>query len=245
MQRIRKRNIYVNLRMINTHATELVLHSQGFFHYFQQSYHMLDNSSGHKAELNILNILRLNLNSPRRITSIEVDGPDLDAFESTTCAQLRARELCKIAGLFPFRQTLLSLSWLENQDTAMLHENLNAAHHLSSSLIHTNHRTPGGFWQIHRMDFSRESFSYSNGWHADETYDLEVLAVAEQQYLQTCPDPAHGNFLSFCRRTRQGCFEIAYSRLCTDEFRKPMTMEKMDKCSWVGVGKGTWWNSVQ
>ena len=71
---------------------------------------MLDNSSGHKAELNVLNILRLNLNSPRRITSIAVDGPDLDAFESTACAQLRARELCKIAGLFPFSQTLLSLS---------------------------------------------------------------------------------------------------------------------------------------
>ena len=37
------------------------------------------------------------------------------------------------------------------------------------------------------MDFSRESFTYSNGWHADETYDLEVLAVAEQQYLQPVP----------------------------------------------------------
>ena len=54
---------------------------------------MLDNSRGHVAELNVLNILRLNSNSPRRTTSMEVDDPDLDAFETTSRAQLRAREL--------------------------------------------------------------------------------------------------------------------------------------------------------
>ena len=53
---------------------------------------MLDNSSGHVAESKCLKRLRLNSNPPRRVTSMEVDDPDLDAFESATRAQLRARE---------------------------------------------------------------------------------------------------------------------------------------------------------
>ena len=75
---------------------------------------------------------------------MEVNDPDLDAFESATCAQLWARELGKIGALIPISsQTLLSLSRWENQATKMLNDDLNAAHHLSdltSSLILTNHR---------------------------------------------------------------------------------------------------------
>ena len=43
----------------------------------------------------------MNSNPPRRITSIEVNGPDLHAFESATHAQLRAREQGKIEALIP------------------------------------------------------------------------------------------------------------------------------------------------
>ena len=73
---------------------------------------------------------------------MEVYDPDLDAFESATLAQLRAKELRKTEsfGSFPiFGQTLLSLSRWEIQATKMLHKNLNAMHHLTSSLIQTNH----------------------------------------------------------------------------------------------------------
>ena len=72
---------------------ELVLGHVGFF---WPSYHLLDNSSSHVADENVLNILRLNSNPPCRIISMEVNDPDLDAFESSTHAQLRARELGKI-----------------------------------------------------------------------------------------------------------------------------------------------------
>ena len=80
---------------------------------------------------------------------MEVDDPDLDAFETSTRAQLRARELGKIEAamrhLFPiFDQTLLSLSRWEYRATTMLHENFNAVHHLTSSLIWTNHRKISG-----------------------------------------------------------------------------------------------------
>ena len=93
---------------IITHATELVLDRPAFF---WQSYHLLDNSSSHVADLNVLNILRLNSNPPRRITSMEVNHLDLDAFDSATRAQLPARELGKFQALIPiFGRTILSLS---------------------------------------------------------------------------------------------------------------------------------------
>ena len=70
---------------------ELMLDRPGFF---WPSYHPLDNSSSQVADWNVLNILLLNSNPPRRITSMEVNDPDLDAFESASRA-LRARELSK------------------------------------------------------------------------------------------------------------------------------------------------------
>ena len=61
---------------------------------------------------------------------------------------------------FPiFGQTLLSLSRWEYQATTMLHENLNAAHHRTSSLIQTNHqKNLRRSSKIYRMDLSRVSF---------------------------------------------------------------------------------------
>ena len=71
---------------------------------------------------------------------MEVYDHGLDAFKSATHAQLWARELGKSRHLFPiFGQTLLSLSRWENQATTMLHDNLNAERHLTSSLIWMNH----------------------------------------------------------------------------------------------------------
>ena len=84
-----------------SHTTEFVLDSPGFFGDFSPSYHLLHNSSNHIAELIVLNILRLNSNPPRRITSMEVNGPDLDAFESATHTQIRAWGLGKIAAFIP------------------------------------------------------------------------------------------------------------------------------------------------
>ena len=55
-------------------------------------------------------------------------------------AQLQARELGKIEAFIPiFNQMLLSLSRWECRATTMLHANLNVVHHLTSSLIRTNH----------------------------------------------------------------------------------------------------------
>ena len=72
---------------------------------------------------------------------MEVNDPDLDAFESASRAHFRARESGKIEALIlNLRPNALSLSRWENRATKMLHENLNAAHHLTSSLIWTNHR---------------------------------------------------------------------------------------------------------
>ena len=48
---------------------------------------MLDNLSGHVAELKCPKYFKIETNPPRRITLMEVDDPDLDAFESTTRAQ--------------------------------------------------------------------------------------------------------------------------------------------------------------
>ena len=70
----------------NTHATELVLQRLGFS---WPSYHRLHNSNSHVADQNILKILRLNSNQPRRINSMEINDPNLDAFEPAIRAQLR------------------------------------------------------------------------------------------------------------------------------------------------------------
>ena len=80
-----------------------------------------------------------------------------------------------------FGRMLLSLKWWENRATKMLHENLNAEHHLMSSLIRMNH------WKILSTvrSFQRYLFFGSDGWRTDETYEAEVLAVVEQQYLPT------------------------------------------------------------
>ena len=82
-----------------THATELLLDSPGLFCDFSPSHHILDNSSGHVAELKCFKHSRLNSYPQHRITLIEVDGPDFEATVSATHAQLQSRKLGKIASL--------------------------------------------------------------------------------------------------------------------------------------------------
>ena len=53
----------------------------------------------------------------------------------------------------------------------------------------------------------------------------------------SCSCPPHENVLQFGGRTRQGIVETANSRLCTGKIGEPTTVEKMDRCSFVGVGR--------
>ena len=75
---------------------------------------------------------------------------------------------------------LLSLSRWEYQATTMIYENLNAEHHLTSSLIGTNH------WKILKNPFCgffKGIFSLvptPNGWRTDETYEGEVQKFLSQ-----------------------------------------------------------------
>ena len=83
-------------------APELMLDRLGFF---WQSYHLLDNSSSHIAELKCLKYFKIEFETTtQKITSMKVDDPDLDSFESAstaTSAQLQARELGKIEAFIP------------------------------------------------------------------------------------------------------------------------------------------------
>ena len=133
--------------------------------------------------------------------------------------------------LFPiFSQTLLSWSRWEFRATTMLHENLNDVHHLTSSLIRTNHRNilknpQNGFF---KGIFSLVPTDNAKMNCMERKFGSDGTAIFTER---SCPNPAHDNFLSVSRRTRQRCFGIAKSRLCAGEFCKPTTGEKMDRCS--------------
>ena len=115
----------------------------------------------------------------------------------------------------------------------MLHENLNAVRHHTSSLIRTNHQKilknlQNGFF---KGIFSSVPTDGSQMKLMTRKFGQWWNSNIYPKFLESCPYPAHGNFLSFLGRTRQGCFEIADSRLCTGEFRKPTTEEKLDRFS--------------
>ena len=55
----------------------------------------------------------------------------------------------------------------------------------------------------------------------------------------SCSCPPH-----FGGRIRQGIAETAYSRLCIGTIGEPTKVEKMDRCSFIGVGKYPGRNSV-
>ena len=53
-------------------------------------------------------------------------------------------------------------------------------HHLTSSLIRTNHQKIFKNQQNGSFKFQGYLFFGSNGWYTDETYEAEVRAVVEQ-----------------------------------------------------------------
>ena len=79
----------------------------------------------------------MNSNPPtQRRLIITVDGPDIDALESSTHAQLQARALRKIALLIlNFGQTLLSMSKAENQATSTHYNAVECSTRISVLLI--------------------------------------------------------------------------------------------------------------
>ena len=166
---------------------------------------------------------------------MEVNDPDLDAFESATRAQLRARELGKIGALIPNLRPnapVPEAMGKSSHENAPRESQCGASSHEQSD----SDESPEDLEKSTEWIFQGYLFFGSNGWRTDETYEAEVRAVVEQQYLPKVPAPIqHMAIFSvaepFSGRTRQRCFEIANSRLCAGKFRKPTTVEKKDKCS--------------
>ena len=69
-----------------------------------------------------------------------------------------------------------------------------------------------------------------------------VWAAVEKQYLPTVPVPVHimESFAmqqpKFCEPDRD-LLKLLIRRGCTGNIGEPITVEKMDRCSCVGVGK--------
>ena len=64
----------------------------------------------------------------------------------------------------------------------MLNKDLSAEHHLSSSLIWDE--SPEDLENSTEWIFQGYLIFGSDGWHTARTYEAEVLAVVEQQYVQ-------------------------------------------------------------
>ena len=79
---------------------------------------------------------------------------------------------------------------------------------------------------------------------AGKTYEYAVRTVVEEQYLPTVPVPVH-SMESFYNSAAEPD-ETADSRLCTGEIASGelTTVEKMHRCSCLGVGKDPGRNSV-
>ena len=118
---------------------------------------------------------------------MEVNDPDLDAFESTTCALLRARELGKIKAFIP-----------NLQPKAPVPESMGKSSHINAPLesqycAASSHKHSDLDKSLEDLEKSTEwifqgyLFFCSNGWRTDETYEAEVRALVEQQYLPKVP----------------------------------------------------------
>ena len=160
---------------------------------------------------------------------MKVDDPDLAAFESATRAQLRARELGKVAtfipNLRPNAPVPKSMGKSSHYNAPRGSQCGTSSHKQSNS-----DESPEDLEKSTEWIFQGYLFFGSDGWRTDETYEAEVRAVVEKQYLPKVPVPdsrssTWHNFLSFSGRTRHRYFEIGDSRLCTGAFHKPTTVE--------------------
>ena len=119
-------------------------------------------NSPHVAELKYFKHFKNNSNPPRRITSMQVDDPDLDAFESANGTQLRARELGKIEAvilnLWPNAPVPESMG-ISSHDNAPRESQCCASSHEQSDLDESPDDLEKSTERIfHKMDFSRVSF---------------------------------------------------------------------------------------
>ena len=120
---------------------------------------------------------------------MEVNDPDLDAFESATRAQLRARELGKIGALMPNLRPNAPAPEAMGKSS---HEN---APRESPCCAASSHEQSDSDESLEDLEKSTEwifqgyLFFGSDGWRTNETYEAEVRAVVEQQYLPKVPVP--------------------------------------------------------
>ena len=97
-------------------------------------------------------------------------------------------------------------------------------------------------WKIHRMDFSRVSlllfWRMAHRWNLwSRSSGSGGTAIFIYFYRKFLSWSTHGNFLSFCGRTRQRCFEIADSRLYKAEFGTSpcqQALRLLTSSSWFG-----------
>ena len=122
---------------------------------------------------------------------MEVNNPDLVAFESATRAQLRARELGKIGALIPNLLPNAPVSELIGKSS---HVNAPPESQYSAAVSDEQSDSDESLEDLEKSTewiFQGYLFSGSNGWRTDETnnYEAEVRAVVEQQYLPKVPVP--------------------------------------------------------
>ena len=119
---------------------------------------------------------------------MEVNNPDLVAFESATRAQLRARELGKIGALIPnLRPNAPVPEAMEksSHENAPRESQCGASSHEQSD----SDKSPEDLEKSTEWIFQGCLFFGSDGWRTDEAYEAEVRAVVERQYLPKVPVP--------------------------------------------------------
>ena len=119
---------------------------------------MLDTPSGHVAELKCLKHFKI--------------------------AQLRARELGKIKAFIPNLRPNAPVPksmGISSHDNAPRESQCGASSHEQSD----SDESPEDLEKSTEWIFQGYLFFSSDGWRTDETYEAEVLAVVEQQYLPT------------------------------------------------------------
>ena len=113
---------------------------------------------------------------------MKVDDPDSDAFESATYAQLRARELGKIEAFIPNLRpndpVPESMGISSNDNASRESQRCASSHEQSESDESLEDLEKSTEWI-----FQGYLFFGSDGWHTDEAYEAQVLAVVEQQYF--------------------------------------------------------------
>ena len=132
----------------------------------------------------------------------------------------------------------------------MLNANPTAVYHLvarqcqsASDDLPDDHETSTAW------SFERYLYFEAGRWPAGKTYEMQNSGSRGGNGGAvftncSCSCPSHGNFLQFGSRTLQGIVEASNSRLCTGKIGEPTIVEKMKRCSCVGVGKDPRWNSV-